>query len=94
MVAVSVLTLGAQAPVDIPKLDDEKYSLSNGLEVILRKAIRADHRRQRLVPRGPGEEAAGRTGFAHLFEHMMFQGWGHVGAIRTSNFWKAPAPRA
>ncbi len=27
---------------------------------------------------GPANEAAGRTGFAHLFEHMMFQGSKHV----------------
>ena len=40
MVAVSVLTLGAQAPADIPKLDVEKYTLANGLEVILSE----DHR--------------------------------------------------
>ena len=29
---------------------------------------------------GPANEAAGRTGFAHLFEHMMFQGSKHVPA--------------
>jgi zinc protease len=27
---------------------------------------------------GPVNEVAGRTGFAHLFEHMMFQGSGHT----------------
>jgi len=79
MVGVSVLTLGAQAPADIPKLDVEKYTLANGLEVILSE----DHR----VPLvgvdvwyhvGPAHEAPGRTGFAHLFEHMMFQGSKHI----------------
>jgi len=80
MVLVSVLTLGAQAPSgDIPKLDVEKYTLANGLEVILSE----DHR----VPLvgvdiwyhvGPAHEAPGRTGFAHLFEHMMFQGSKHI----------------
>ena len=79
MVAVSVLTLGAQAPADIPKLDVEKDTLANGLEVILSE----DHR----VPLvgvdvwyhvGPAHEAPGRTGFAHLFEHMMFQGSKHI----------------
>src|SRR5688572_4422559 len=80
MVALSVVSLGAQAPVsDIPKLDVEKYTLPNGLEVILSE----DHR----VPLvgvdlwyhvGPAHEAPGRTGFAHLFEHMMFQGSKHV----------------
>src|SRR5918993_3622417 len=80
MVLMSVLTLGAQAPPsDIPKLDIEKYTLPNGLEVILSE----DHR----VPLvgvdlwyhvGPAHEAPGRTGFAHLFEHMMFQGSKHI----------------
>ena len=80
MVVAAVLTLGAQAPPsDIPKLDIEKYTLPNGLEVILSE----DHR----VPLvgvdvwyhvGPAHEAPGRTGFAHLFEHMMFQGSKHV----------------
>ena len=80
VVFASVLTLGAQAPPsDIPKLDIEKYTLPNGLEVILSE----DHR----VPLvgvdlwyhvGPAHEAPGRTGFAHLFEHMMFQGSKHI----------------
>jgi zinc protease len=80
VVLTSVLTLGAQAPSgDIPKLDIEKYTLPNGLEVILSE----DHR----VPLvgvdiwyhvGPAHEAPGRTGFAHLFEHMMFQGSKHI----------------
>ena len=81
MVLVSVLTLGAQqAPTtDIPKLDIEKYTLPNGLEVIL-----SEDRRLPIVGVdiwyhvGPAHEAPGRTGFAHLFEHMMFQGSKHV----------------
>ena len=79
VVFASVLTLDAQAPADIPKLDVEKYTLANGLEVILSE----DHR----VPLvgvdvwyhvGPAHEAPGRTGFAHLFEHMMFQVSKHI----------------
>src|SRR5712692_1291659 len=59
----------------------QKYTLPNGLEVILRE----DHRLPLVAVNlwyhvGPAKEAAGRTGFAHLFEHMMFQGSGHVGA--------------
>ncbi|PYQ03407.1 MAG: insulinase family protein, partial [Acidobacteria bacterium] len=58
----------------------EKYMLPNGLEVILRE----DHRLPIVAVNlwyhvGPANETAGRTGFAHLFEHMMFQGSGHVG---------------
>ena len=76
----AVLTVLAQnRPADIPKLDFEKYSLPNGLEVILSQ----DHRLPLVgvdlwYHVGPAYEAPGRTGFAHLFEHMMFQGSKHV----------------
>jgi zinc protease len=61
-------------------LDFQKYTLPNGLEVILHE----DHRLPIVAVNlwyhvGPANETAGRTGFAHLFEHMMFQGSGHVG---------------
>src|SRR5262245_19981741 len=64
---------------DIPKIDFEKYTLPNGLEVILSE----DHRLPLVAVNlwyhvGPAYEAEGRTGFAHLFEHMMFQGSKHV----------------
>jgi zinc protease len=63
------------------KLDFEKYTLKNGLEVILRKDSRLPVVAVNVWYHvGPAKEAAGRTGFAHLFEHMMFQGSGHVPA--------------
>jgi hypothetical protein len=37
----------------------------------------ADRRRQPVVPRRLEERASGRTGFAHLFEHLMFEGSEH-----------------
>ncbi len=62
------------------KLDFEKYKLANDLEVILRKDSRLPIAAVSVWYHvGPAKEAAGRTGFAHLFEHMMFQGSGHVG---------------
>ncbi len=69
------------AVTDVPRLEFEKYTLPNGLEVILSQ--------KRGLPMvavnlwyhvGPANEAAGRTGFAHLFEHMMFQSSKHVPA--------------
>jgi zinc protease len=61
-------------------LDFEKYALPNGLEVILRKDGRLPIVAVNVWYHvGPAKEAAGRTGFAHLFEHMMFQGSAHVG---------------
>jgi len=38
----------------------------------------ADGGSQPVVTRGAGERTPGRTGFAHLFEHMMFEGSRHV----------------
>ncbi|NOT33168.1 MAG: insulinase family protein [Candidatus Eisenbacteria bacterium] len=57
----------------------ETYTLPNGLEVILRRDARLPIAAVNLWYHvGPANEAAGRTGFAHLFEHMMFQASGHV----------------
>jgi zinc protease len=57
----------------------EKYSLGNGLEVILHKDDRLPTVAINLWYHvGPANEVEGRTGFAHLFEHMMFEGSGHV----------------
>jgi zinc protease len=67
------------APADLPQIAFEKYTLSNGLEVILHE----DHRMPEVVVDvwykvGSRDEAPGHTGFAHLFEHVMFQGTKHV----------------
>ena len=60
---------------NLPPLELEEYRLKNGLRVILN--------RDDAVPVvavavyydvGSRNEREGRTGFAHLFEHMMFQG--------------------
>lgn len=59
----------------IPKLEFEKYTLSNGLQVILhvdRKLPMVHVNSWYHV--GSKNERIGRTGFAHLFEHMMFEG--------------------
>src|SRR5262247_437498 len=74
--------IGAQgsAPGNaFPTIPFEKSVLGNGLEVILSE----DHRLPLVAVNlwyhvGPANEEPGRTGFAHLFEHMMFQGSRHV----------------
>jgi zinc protease len=62
-----------------PVIPIEKYSLKNGMRVILS--------RDNAVPVvtvymifdvGARAEEKGRTGFAHLFEHMMFEGSAHA----------------
>ncbi len=67
------------ALLEVPELKFEKYKLENGLEVILSE----DHRLPMVAVNlwyhvGAANEVAGRTGFAHLFEHMMFEGSKHV----------------
>jgi len=57
----------------------ESYTLPNGLRVILAE----DHAAQVVTVNvwydvGARNEPPGRTGFAHLFEHMMFQGSANV----------------
>jgi zinc protease len=59
----------------IPDLAIEKYTLPNGLEVILHQDRTTPVVGVNLWYKvGSKDEKAGRTGFAHLFEHLMFQG--------------------
>lgn len=69
----------AGTPSDVPDIAFEKYTLPNGLEVILSQDRRLPMVAVNLWYHvGPANEDAGRTGFAHLFEHMMFQSSKHV----------------
>ncbi|MBA2686770.1 MAG: insulinase family protein [Gemmatimonadaceae bacterium] len=76
--ALAFVAAGAGAQ-SVPKLKFEKYTLPNGLEVILHE----DHSTPIVSVNtwfkvGSGDEKPGRTGFAHLFEHIMFMGSQHV----------------
>jgi zinc protease len=55
-------------------IEFEKYQLDNGLDVVLHQD-KSDPIVSLAVQYGVGSnrEKAGRTGFAHLFEHMLFQ---------------------
>jgi zinc protease len=58
-----------------PKVEFETFTLPNGLRVILHvdRKLPVVHVNE-WYHVGSKNEKAGRTGFAHLFEHMMFQG--------------------
>ena len=57
-----------------------EHKLKNGLRVILSEDHSAPTYSISVVYNaGSRDEHAGRTGFAHLFEHMMFQGSENVG---------------
>ena len=66
---------GASDIVDIPYT---KYVLDNGLRLI----VHEDHKAPIVAVNvwydvGAGDEKIGKTGFAHLFEHLMFNGSEH-----------------
>ncbi|MDY7231227.1 M16 family metallopeptidase [Hyalangium rubrum] len=84
-VAAAVLALGLPALAQEAKplepgrealaIPHEKYKLKNGLEVILSVDRKLPVVAVNLWYHvGAYHETQGRTGFAHLFEHMMFQG--------------------
>ena len=63
---------GREAPIDIPF---QKFVLKNGLTLI----VHEDHKAPIVAVNiwyhvGSKNERPGRTGFAHLFEHLMFNG--------------------
>jgi zinc protease len=79
-VADAADNLPAAKPLKVPELKYEKFTLPNGLVVLTHE----DHRLPLVAVDlwyhvGPLNERPGRTGFAHLFEHMMFEGSEHVG---------------
>ncbi|HXD37250.1 MAG TPA: insulinase family protein, partial [Rhodanobacter sp.] len=59
----------------IPTLAYERFTLPNGLTVV----VHEDHKAPVVAVSvwyhvGSSYEPKGKTGFAHLFEHLMFQG--------------------
>ena len=66
-------------PTPIPEIRYQQFQLPNGLNVILSE----DHTAPIVgvdvhYDVGSKDEKPGRTGFAHLFEHLMFQGSQHL----------------
>ncbi len=75
LLGAAALVAPLSAAVHPPKLDYQITTLSNGLRVILSE----DHSTPIVHVSvwyhvGSRDEKPGRTGFAHLFEHMMFKG--------------------
>jgi zinc protease len=79
-VALLTAASGAQAPAPLRPIQFTDTRLANGLRVIVSE--------DRFAPIyaiavsygvGSKDERTGRTGFAHLFEHMMFKGSDNVG---------------
>src|SRR6202171_6048005 len=76
--SILIVALALAAAAD-PEIKFEKYTLGNGLTVILSE----DHRLPQVAVDiwyhvGAANQTPGRSGFAHLFEHMMFSGSKHI----------------
>ena len=74
-----LLLLVGVAHADDPKIDYKRFELSNGLVVY----VIEDHKAPMAYEVtwfkvGSKDEVANRTGFAHLFEHLMFKGSAHL----------------
>ncbi|MFL5263033.1 MAG: M16 family metallopeptidase [Anaeromyxobacteraceae bacterium] len=79
IVAALSLSFALRAAAADPAVKHERYTLPNGLTVILSE----DHRLPQVAVNvwyhvGAANQTPGRSGFAHLFEHMMFSGSKHV----------------
>ena len=73
------LTLRSAEPVAIPPMQFTHRTLANGLEVY----AAPDHATPTVAINvwyhvGSKDDPAGRSGFAHLFEHIMFKGTKHM----------------
>jgi predicted Zn-dependent peptidase len=77
--AVEGAPAAATVPMPEVKLAVEKSKLDNGLELILHEDPRTPIVTVNLWYHvGSKDEPKGKNGFAHLFEHVMFQGSKHV----------------
>ncbi len=79
-VPLSLLALGASAAPQELSIPNQKFTLENGLQVV----VHEDHSDPVVAVYvyyhvGSAREEPKRSGFAHLFEHMLFQGSQHVG---------------
>ena len=82
------VALGAQSPaLSVPYT---QFKLPNGLNVILHRDASVPVVSVNIWYHvGSGNERPGRTGFAHLFEHVMFEGSMHVPEGEFDNWLEA-----
>src|SRR5262245_66650741 len=78
---------GDKSGADIPRVNFKEVKLKNGLRVFLVEDHSAPVISLALIyDVGSRNERQGRTGFAHIFEHTMFQGSADVGKSNQFNF--------
>ena len=78
--AFAALVFAQQTPSKVPQIKFTDTTLDNGLRVIISEDHYAPVYGIAVSYKvGSRDERQGRTGFAHLFEHMMFKGSDNVG---------------
>ncbi len=79
--AAAAASAAAASAASAPKVAFSDQRLSNGLRVLISEDHTAPVCSVAVVyDVGSANERPGRTGFAHLFEHMMFKGSANVGS--------------
>src|SRR5260370_5671356 len=79
--ALAAVIFGQQTPPKLAPIKFTDTTLDNGLRVIITEDHYAPVYGIAVTYKvGSRDERKGRTGFAHLFEHMMFKGSENVGA--------------
>ncbi|MBZ0204196.1 MAG: insulinase family protein [Ignavibacteria bacterium] len=87
LILILMFTLSAQVKGQASNVEFEEFDMKNGLHVIMHKdnanpIVSVDI----WYHVGAKDEDPGRTGFAHLFEHMMFQGSDNIGKSEHFNY--------
>ncbi|MDH4010270.1 MAG: insulinase family protein [Desulfobacterales bacterium] len=81
LLLIANICLAASAPVDI-KLDVKEFQLENGMMFLIVERPATPQVACRLAIRsGSALEQSGKTGIAHLLEHMMFKGTKNFGTL-------------
>ena len=95
LLTATVLTATANAAPSAPpakpaRLDYKVTTLPNGLKVVTLEDHRAPVVTLQVWYRvGSADEAPGKAGFAHMFEHLMFKGTENVGAEQHARYVEA-----
>ena len=83
---VLTLLFGSSVYAQMPKIEFEEYKLDNGLTVLLHE----DHSTPIVAVSvmyhvGAKNENPERTGFAHFFEHLLFEGFAILKEVNSLN---------
>lgn len=79
-ILLSAIAAGTMFVANAQKIDYEEYKLANGLHVILHQDTSAPVVVTSVMYHvGAKNERPDRTGFAHFFEHLLFEGTENIG---------------